>query len=84
PGMILRAGERLNLDLGRSWIVGDRATDLMAGRTAGLAGGLHVLTGHGQENRNEAQNLATERFQVRLAETIGSAMDIVPLLKTAD
>ena len=83
PGMILRAGERLGLDLGRSWIVGDRSGDLVAGRAAGLAGGLHVLTGHGREDRNEAQGLATVQFQVRLAESIRSAMDLVPLLKLA-
>ena len=83
PGMILRAGERLGLDLARSWIVGDRTTDLAAGGAAGLAGGQHVLTGHGQEDRDEAQSLEIERFQIRLAESIVSAMDLVPLLKSA-
>jgi len=83
PGMILRADERLGLDLARSWIVGDRATDLEAARAAGLAGGLHVLTGYGREDRKEVQSLATGRFQVRLAESIVSAADIVPLLKSA-
>lgn len=83
PGMILRAGERLGLDVARSWIVGDRATDLAAGRAAGLAGGLHVLTGHGQADRREAQKLAGERFQVRFAESIAAAVDLVPLLRIA-
>jgi len=82
PGMILRAGARLGLDLARSWIVGDRAADLAAGRAAGLAGGLHVLTGHGQADRQEAQSMAAERFQVRLADSIVSAMDIIPQLES--
>jgi D-glycero-D-manno-heptose 1,7-bisphosphate phosphatase len=30
PGMLLRAAERLGLDLGTSWVVGDRARDLEA------------------------------------------------------
>jgi D-glycero-D-manno-heptose 1,7-bisphosphate phosphatase len=81
PGMILRAGERLGLDLARSWIVGDRATDMAAGRAAGLAGGLHVLTGHGAKDRNEVHALATEGFQVRLADSMSSALELVALLK---
>ncbi len=51
PGMLLRAGERLGIDLARSWIVGDRLIDLQAGQAAGLAGGLHVNSGHGQGDR---------------------------------
>jgi len=39
PGMILAAAERMNIDLSRSWIVGDKADDLAAGAAAGLAGG---------------------------------------------
>jgi D-glycero-D-manno-heptose 1,7-bisphosphate phosphatase len=37
PGMLLAAAEALNLDLARSWIVGDSASDHEAGRNAGLA-----------------------------------------------
>jgi D-glycero-D-manno-heptose 1,7-bisphosphate phosphatase len=35
PGMLLRAAERLGIDLGRSFMVGDRGSDVVAGRTAG-------------------------------------------------
>jgi D-glycero-D-manno-heptose 1,7-bisphosphate phosphatase len=35
PGMILRAGERLGLDLAESYMVGDRWRDIEAGRRAG-------------------------------------------------
>lgn len=35
PGMLLRAARDLSLDLGRSWMVGDSATDVEAGRRAG-------------------------------------------------
>ncbi len=83
PGMILRAATRLGLDLGRSWIVGDRATDLAAGCAAGLAGGLHVLTGYGQAERTAAQNVSGNHFEVRLADSIAAAQDLVPLLKSA-
>lgn len=36
PGMLLRAAEEHGLDLAKSVLVGDRCSDLMAGRAAGL------------------------------------------------
>jgi D-glycero-D-manno-heptose 1,7-bisphosphate phosphatase len=78
PGMILRAAERLGLDLSGSWIVGDRALDLEAGRAAGLAGGLHVLTGYGAHERAEAEALAGDRFRVLLAESLAAAPGLLP------
>jgi D-glycero-D-manno-heptose 1,7-bisphosphate phosphatase len=38
PGMILQAAREHGLDLGRSILVGDRCTDMMAGRAAGIPG----------------------------------------------
>jgi D-glycero-D-manno-heptose 1,7-bisphosphate phosphatase len=35
PGLLLTAARIHGLDLGRSWMIGDRATDLQAGRAAG-------------------------------------------------
>jgi D-glycero-D-manno-heptose 1,7-bisphosphate phosphatase len=35
PGLLLRAAEELDIDLSRSWIVGDRECDLAAGEAAG-------------------------------------------------
>ena len=35
PGMLLKAARELNLDLGRSYLIGDGITDLCAGRAAG-------------------------------------------------
>ncbi|MGB9734576.1 MAG: D-glycero-beta-D-manno-heptose 1,7-bisphosphate 7-phosphatase [Conexivisphaera sp.] len=35
PGMLLRAAEELGIDLGRSYMVGDKALDVEAGRAAG-------------------------------------------------
>lgn len=36
PGMILQAAVDLSLDLARSWTVGDRDSDIVAGRAAGV------------------------------------------------
>jgi len=35
PGMILAAADKLKLDLGRSWVIGDAPRDIEAGRAAG-------------------------------------------------
>ena len=35
PGLLLRAAEEFNIDLGASWMVGDRESDVKAGRAAG-------------------------------------------------
>src|SRR3954462_3009783 len=35
PGMILAATDKLKLDLGRSWVIGDAPRDIEAGRAAG-------------------------------------------------
>ena len=36
PGMLLQAARDLDLDLARSWTVGDKMTDIEAGRAAGV------------------------------------------------
>ncbi len=66
PGMIITAQEILNIDLARSWIVGDNATDLEAGRNAGLRGGVHVATHptKAEQERDKADALNTDQFRV--------------------
>lgn len=48
PGMLLRAAEEHDLDLAGSWMVGDKAIDLEAGRRAGCRVAL-VRTGYGAQ-----------------------------------
>lgn len=47
PGLLERAAADLGLDLGRSYVVGDRVTDLETARRIGAKGVL-VLTGYGR------------------------------------
>lgn len=82
PGMLLTAARRLGLDLQASWIVGDRARDLQAGRAAGLAGGM--LIGAGRDDDAEEQTAALalaapEHFQVALGTGVMDACAL-PLL----
>ncbi len=79
PGMFLAAAERMDLDLSRSLIVGDRAQDLAAGRAAGLVAGLHVATGHGDAaEQAAAAALNGPAFEVGLAANVGGALDLLP------
>ena len=75
PGMIIAAGLGMNLDLSRSWIVGDRADDLAAGAAAGLAGGTLVAPDDGA--RQQASLLAGPQF---IVETAANAADALALL----
>lgn len=46
PGMLLQAARDLNLDLSQSVLVGDKQSDLEAGRAAGVASCVLVESGH--------------------------------------
>ena len=46
PGMLLRAARELGIDTAKSWMIGDRLTDLQAGAAAGCRTIL-VRTGYG-------------------------------------
>jgi D-glycero-D-manno-heptose 1,7-bisphosphate phosphatase len=48
PGMILRAASDLDLDLDRSWMIGDMVSDVLAGRNAGCRGLIFVASGQGR------------------------------------
>lgn len=52
PGMLRDAARDLDLDLSRSWIVGDHPSDVEAGRRVG-ARGILVLSGHLHEHDDE-------------------------------
>ncbi len=83
PGMLLRAAEQLNIDLAASWIIGDRKSDLAAGRNAGIEGGQHVLTGHGGGEGEQAAALALDGggFRAVASDNIADALNLIPMLK---
>jgi len=76
PGMLHEAAQALRLDLARSWIVGDSASDIEAGRDAGLAGALHVETGHGPRDRDKALALSADGYAVRPVASIADAVEL--------
>ena len=47
PGLILRAAKELNVDLGRSWMIGDRYSDIELAKNAGVSSAF-VRSGYGR------------------------------------
>jgi D-glycero-D-manno-heptose 1,7-bisphosphate phosphatase len=74
PGMLHQAATEMGLNLARSWMIGDKLSDLQAGSAAGCRTIL-VRTGHGKEtvlpNNTAALNLAGD------ARSLPEAIDII-------
>jgi len=66
PGMLQRAAEELSLDLSRSWMIGDKAVDLEAGRRAGCRVAL-VRTGYGRDVDPALADLVAEALPEAVA-----------------
>jgi D-glycero-D-manno-heptose 1,7-bisphosphate phosphatase len=81
PGMILAALRALGADPAKSWVVGDKAADLQAGRAAKLAGGFLVGTGEGRHERAGAQSCAGNGFTLRSIDSIAA---LGPWLKSTN
>jgi D-glycero-D-manno-heptose 1,7-bisphosphate phosphatase len=58
-GMLTRAAEEHGLDLSRSWMIGDKESDLEAGRRAGCRVAL-VRTGYGKSVEGSLADLVAE------------------------
>lgn len=78
PAMLLRAMDAIKITAQGSWIIGDKAGDLKAGRNAGISGGIHVLTGHGRDagQRENSIALKSGTFDVRLYDSIADVPEL--------
>jgi len=65
PGQLLRASQELGLDLSDAVFVGDSASDVQAGRAAGVRSIL-VLTGLGMESLRIFQHDADRSFRIAM------------------
>jgi D-glycero-D-manno-heptose 1,7-bisphosphate phosphatase len=72
PGMIFAARDCIDIDLSRSWIIGDAVSDIAAGAAAGLAGGVLLAAGDGP--LREAQALVNDRFAVESTPDLAAAV----------
>lgn len=62
-GMVMRAAKEHNIDLKRSYTVGDSVRDYMLGFNSG-GKGILVLTGHGRKQREKIKNRKIKPFAV--------------------
>ena len=74
PGMILQAADKLNLDLSRSWLIGDTPRDIEAGRAAGVRTVLFKHPSHPASPDADAASDAKPDFE---ATSLAEAMEIV-------
>lgn len=84
PGMLLAAADDLAVDLKRSWIVGDAASDLAAGARAGLQRGWLVATGYGEAEREKALHLRSSGFDVTVDRPLSELADLLPACRTPE
>ena len=77
PGMILAAAQWIKLDLSRSWIVGDRDSDIAAGRAAHLEGGVLLSPKADEPKRRMAAGLKAERFAFEIAASLDDAVTLL-------
>lgn len=73
PGMFLRARDEMGVILEKSWVVGDRLTDLRAGRQVG-ARAILVATGYGQSEHALPESAACVDYFVP---TLREAADVI-------
>ncbi|MDR2191701.1 MAG: HAD family hydrolase [Endomicrobium sp.] len=52
-GMVFRAAKEHNIDIAKSYTVGDSIRDYLLGFNAGTQGGVMTLTGHGKKQQKE-------------------------------
>jgi D-glycero-D-manno-heptose 1,7-bisphosphate phosphatase len=56
PGMVLKAIEDHQIDPSKSWMIGDKLSDITAGNRANLKSIL-VLTGYGEEHKSQLESM---------------------------
>jgi len=77
PGLALRAAQDLGLDLAQSWMLGDKNADLGLAVSAGLKGGILVLTGYGRYTLDALRQQGRAPAQDRVAQDLGAAVEII-------
>ena len=79
PGMLLQAAREHNVDLSRSFVIGDKSSDMNLATNAGAKGVL-VLTGYGRETSEDRDHWPCNRELVadNLLEAVRLILDIAP------
>jgi len=75
-GMLIEAKKSLNIDLNKSWIIGDRLSDIKAGVNAGIKGGVYLNA----ENKNY---LSESNFILEYTDSLASLNWLIDDLKNS-
>ncbi len=75
--MILSAVEHMKLDPARSWIVGDRNSDIAAGRAARLQGGILLSRAGQTPARDATARRQSEEFRQEIADSLSDAVSLL-------
>ncbi len=67
PGMILRARDELGLDLSKSILIGDKHSDIAAGRAAGVGRNILLCTNENDKSPNELSRPDVQILSLREA-----------------
>jgi len=59
PGMLLEAAQEFGIDLSRSFLIGDKQSDIECGKRAGIRT-IQVMTGYGREQGTDADFTAED------------------------
>ena len=80
PGMLLQAAREHNVDLSRSFVIGDKSSDMKLATNAGAKGVL-VLTGYGRETQADSERWPCdhELEADNLLEAVRLILDIAPM-----
>jgi len=60
PGMFLEAKKRFQIDMNKSWSVGDKETDISAAKSAGIKNTILVKSGHSINEENSKASYILE------------------------
>ena len=74
--MLFRSAAKYEIDKSRSWMIGDKRIDVLAGQNFGIPGIL-VSTGYGAETRAGAERRGEEPFYDFYAETLMDAAEFI-------
>lgn len=77
PGMLFNAAAELNLDLDKSWLVGDKTIDIECAIRAGLRGAILVRTGYGLEMEPEVRALNGKSTSIHFADSLLHAVELI-------
>ena len=77
PGLLRAAAALLNLDLKKSWMVGDKESDVVAAVAAGLAGAIQVSIEDGADRRAATDSYFGDTAVIRDSNGLPGALKLL-------